>query len=182
MLRRTVLNESAVRTLFSNRVLRTIPGVLLAAKSIFGHHMLETFLHQPGKTLSRLVTRDGNGRIKHIYNNEEIVRDNIIFDVDFFALNFLRTVSNACLTTGKNLRAEKHLHVSIQGIGAGFIPKVLDMSLIDEIVPVSDQQAIETGRKLAREEGLLSGISSGAAIAAALLIGSRKEMQNKREN
>ena len=54
------------------------------------------------------------------------------------------------------------------------------MSLIDEIIPISDQQAIETGRKLAREEGLLSGISSGAAIAAALLIGSREEMQNKR--
>ena len=135
MLRRTVLNESAARKLFSNRVLRTVPGVLLAAKSIFGHHMLEHFLHQPGKTLSRLVTRDGSGRIKHIYNNEEIVRDNMIFDIDFFALNFLRSVSNACLTTGKNLRAEKHLHVSIQGIGA---PGLHELRKTMEISPVGN--------------------------------------------
>jgi cysteine synthase A len=68
----------------------------------------------------------------------------------------------------------------IQGIGAGFVPSVFDSSLIDEILGVSDQEAMEVGRCLAREEGLLSGISSGAAVAAALRIGQRPEMAGKR--
>ena len=68
----------------------------------------------------------------------------------------------------------------IQGIGAGFVPSVFDRSLIDEILPVSDQEAMEVGRRLAREEGLLSGVSSGAAVAAALRIGQRPEMAGKR--
>ncbi|WP_320666551.1 cysteine synthase A [Prochlorococcus sp. MIT 1307] len=68
----------------------------------------------------------------------------------------------------------------IQGIGAGFIPSVLDKSLIDEILPISDDEAMEIGRRLAKEEGLLSGVSSGAAVAAALKIGAREDMQGKR--
>jgi len=68
----------------------------------------------------------------------------------------------------------------IQGIGAGFVPSVFDQSLIDEILGVSDQDAMEVGRRLAREEGLLSGVSSGAAVAAALRIGKRPEMAGKR--
>ena len=68
----------------------------------------------------------------------------------------------------------------IQGIGAGFVPSVFDRSLIDEILPVSDQEAMEVGRRLAREEGLLSGVSSGAAVAAALRIGQRPEMAGRR--
>ena len=68
----------------------------------------------------------------------------------------------------------------IQGIGAGFVPTVFDRSLIDEIVGVSDQEAMEVGRCLAREEGLLSGVSSGAAVAAALRLGQRPEMAGKR--
>ncbi|OCA91585.1 cysteine synthase A [Pseudobacillus wudalianchiensis] len=58
----------------------------------------------------------------------------------------------------------------IQGIGAGFVPKVLDTEVYDEVITIENEQAFETARKVAREEGVLGGISSGAAIAAALQV------------
>lgn len=67
----------------------------------------------------------------------------------------------------------------IQGIGAGFVPEVLKKELIDEVMVVSDDEAIAFGRRLAREEGLLSGISSGAALAAAIRLGQRPENLGK---
>ena len=69
---------------------------------------------------------------------------------------------------------------AIQGIGAGFIPNVLDIRQIDEIIKINDNEAMEIGRRLAKEEGLLSGVSSGAAVAAALKVGNQPEFAKKR--
>ena len=68
----------------------------------------------------------------------------------------------------------------IQGIGAGFVPSVLDVSLIDEIIQVTTEQSGQTARAAAKEEGLLIGISSGAALYAALELSKRPEMAGKR--
>ncbi|WP_410509628.1 cysteine synthase A [Methanosarcina hadiensis] len=67
----------------------------------------------------------------------------------------------------------------IQGIGAGFVPDVLKLDLVDEIIKVNAEDAIATARRLAKEEGILAGISSGAAAYAALQVASRQEMSGK---
>jgi cysteine synthase A len=67
----------------------------------------------------------------------------------------------------------------IQGIGAGFIPQILNFKIIDEIIQVKSEEAFQTSRELARTEGLLAGISSGAAVFAALKISHRSEFKNK---
>ena len=67
----------------------------------------------------------------------------------------------------------------IQGIGAGFVPETLDTSVYDEILPIENEDAFATGRALAREEGLLVGISSGAAVYAATLLAKRPENAGK---
>jgi cysteine synthase len=68
----------------------------------------------------------------------------------------------------------------IQGIGAGFVPPVLNREVIDEIVAVGDEDAIDTARACARREGVLAGISCGAALSAAIEVGSRPEHDGKR--
>ena len=68
----------------------------------------------------------------------------------------------------------------IQGIGAGFIPDILNTGVIDEIIPVTNEDALRTGRKLAKTEGLIVGISSGAAVFAALQLALREENSGKR--
>ena len=67
----------------------------------------------------------------------------------------------------------------IQGIGAGFIPGTLDLQMVDRVELVSNEESIEMARRLSREEGILSGISSGAAVAAAVRIGKESEMNGK---
>lgn len=77
---------------------------------------------------------------------------------------------------GQELKPGPHL---IQGIGAGFIPDTLDLSLVDRAEPVASAEAIEFARRLAREEGVLAGISSGAATAAAVRLARLPEFANK---
>jgi cysteine synthase len=67
----------------------------------------------------------------------------------------------------------------IQGIGAGFVPAVLNTHIIDEILPITNEEAFETARALARAEGILCGISSGASVAAALQVAARAESKGK---
>src|SRR6202158_4672395 len=67
----------------------------------------------------------------------------------------------------------------IQGIGAGFIPEILDRAVIDEVVTVGNQTAFDTARALARYEGIPAGISSGGAVAAAIEVAARGEMKDK---
>ncbi|HUZ30228.1 MAG TPA: pyridoxal-phosphate dependent enzyme, partial [Solirubrobacteraceae bacterium] len=68
----------------------------------------------------------------------------------------------------------------IQGIGAGFVPQVLNRDLLDEVIPVDDEDAIETARVVARQEGILTGISGGAALWAALTLAGRPESRGAR--
>jgi len=77
---------------------------------------------------------------------------------------------------GQPLKPAPH---KIQGIGAGFVPEVLDLTLVDAIEPVSDEDAIHYARRLTREEGLLSGISSGAATAVAVRLAKRPQHSRK---
>jgi cysteine synthase A len=77
---------------------------------------------------------------------------------------------------GQELKPGKH---KLQGLGAGFIPDILNLGVVDDVVQVKDDDAFETSRRMAREEGMLCGISSGAAVWAAIQVGNRAENAGK---
>ncbi len=163
-------------------------GAINKAQEIVDHlpdaYMLQQFSNPANPAIHRLTTaeeiwRDTEGAIDFLIAGvgtggtitgiAEVIKQ---YKPEFKAIAV--EPANSPVLSGGNPGPHK-----IQGIGAGFVPEVLKVDLIDEVIKVTDEEAINYGRRLAREEGILSGISSGAALCAAIQVGQRPENKDK---
>ncbi|AFY78748.1 MAG: cysteine synthase A [Hydrococcus sp. C42_A2020_068] len=158
----------------ANELLETIPNA----------YMLQQFNNPSNPEIHRLTTaeeiwEDTNGRVDilvagvgtggTITGVSEVIKQR---KPEFKAIAV--EPANSPVLSGGNPGPHK-----IQGIGAGFVPQVLKVDLIDEVITVTDEDAIAYSRRMAKEEGLLSGISSGAALCAAIQVAKRPENKGK---
>jgi cysteine synthase A len=165
-----------------------MPGAIRKAEEIAAarphHHMLQQFTNPANPAAHRETTaeeiwRDTEGRadilVAGVGTGGTITGVSQVIKArkPSFRTVAVEPAASPVLSGGK-----KGPH-KIQGIGAGFIPEVLDRSILDEIVPVTNEDAFETARQLAKIEGLLCGISSGAATYAALQVARRPESAGK---
>ncbi|MDD3371015.1 MAG: cysteine synthase A [Alphaproteobacteria bacterium] len=150
----------------------------------------------PGAIMAKQFENPANPAIHHFTTGEEIwtdtkgavnafvagvgtggtlqgVAENLKMHKETIEIFAVEPASSPILSGGQ---ARVH---KIQGIGANFIPPLLDLKIVDEIIDIGDDEALETTRKLARKEGILAGISSGAAVAAAIKIAQRPVMRGK---
>jgi cysteine synthase A len=166
-----------------------MPGAIAKAQEIFGRHedaYIPNQFENPAnpmahrETTAREIWEDTEGRVDILISGvgtggtitgvSQVIKAK---NPDFKAIA-VEPADSPILSGGA-----KGPH-KIQGIGAGFVPAVLDRTLIDEVVTVTNEAAFETARQLAEQEGILCGISSGAAVWAALQVARRKENSNKR--
>jgi cysteine synthase A len=165
-----------------------MPGAVRKAEQLVAENpsylMLQQFKNQTNPEIHRLTTaeeiwRDTDGRVDILVSGvgtggtitgvAEVIKER---KPDFKAIAVEPAGSPV-------LSGEKPGPHRIQGIGAGFVPDVLRIDLIDEVIRVTDEDAGMTARRLAKEEGILAGISSGAAAWAALEVARRKENEGK---
>jgi cysteine synthase len=150
----------------------------------------------PGAVLLRQFDNPANPAVHAATTGPEILRDVGTLDLFVAGIGTGGTITGVCRALKPKLPALCSVGVEpagaavlsgsapgqhhIQGIGAGFVPRVLDRSLVDRILPISEEQAIAAARRLARAEGVLAGISSGAALAAVLELASESRWKGKR--
>ena len=170
------------------------PGALMRAAVEQAELLGQT---TPGAVLLRQFDNPANPRAHELTTAEEMWRDSDgLLDVLVAGVGTGGTLTGIARVWKKRrpafraiavepaaaavLSGKAPTHHRIQGIGAGFVPGVLDRSLIDEVIAVDEDEALEASRRLARQEGLLVGISSGAALAAVIKLAARPDSQGRR--
>ena len=170
------------------------PGTLMKGAVEQAHQLGET---TPGAVMLRQFENPANPAIHERTTAAEILRDaEDRVDVFVAGIGTGGTISGVGRVLKKWLGAVRVVGVEpaaaavlsggearahhIQGIGAGFVPKILDRSVIDDVVSVDEDEALATTRRLVRADGILAGISSGAALAAALTVAKEPKMKGKR--